>query len=88
MEFNRHAAPERLAAVGEALGAKPDGRAAVERVSDLNERIGIPPRLGPLGVTAEHVPLMAKDAMLSGNILVNPRPTQQADIEALYRAAL
>jgi len=31
---------------------------------------------------------MAKDAMLSGNILVNPRETQLQDIEALYRAAL
>jgi alcohol dehydrogenase class IV len=34
------------------------------------------------------IPNMAKDAMLSGNILVNPRPTAQPDIEALYKAAL
>ncbi|MGH2450631.1 MAG: iron-containing alcohol dehydrogenase [Candidatus Limnocylindria bacterium] len=88
MEYNRPAAGERLAAVAEALGAKRDGGAAVERIRRLNEEIGIPPRLGPLGVTPDHVPLMAADAMLSGNILVNPRPSQQADIEALYRAAL
>jgi len=31
---------------------------------------------------------MAKDAMLSGNILVNPRTTTQADIEALYTESL
>lgn len=88
MDFNRGAAPERYAEVGEALGAKREGRAAVERVFALNEEIAIPPRLGPLGVTEEVIPKMAADAMLSGNILVNPRPTQQADIEALYRAAL
>jgi alcohol dehydrogenase len=34
------------------------------------------------------IPSMAKDAMLSGNILVNPRTTTQPDIEALYKAAL
>jgi len=34
------------------------------------------------------IPNMAKDAMLSGNILVNPRTTTQPDIEALYKAAL
>ena len=30
---------------------------------------------------------MSKDAMQSGNILVNPRETKLDDIEALYRAA-
>jgi len=31
---------------------------------------------------------MTDDAMKSGNIAVNPRPTERADIVALYRAAL
>lgn len=88
MDFNRQAAPERLAAVGEALGAAKDGRAAVEHVFRLNEEIGIAQSLRAAGATEDAIPSMAKDAMLSGNILVNPRATEQKDIEALYRAAL
>lgn len=88
MDFNRQAAPERLAAVGEALGARKDGKAAVDHIARLNEEIGIPLGLRKVGVTEDAIPNMAKDAMLSGNILVNPRATEQKDIEALYRAAL
>ena len=88
MDFNRDAAPERLAVVGEALGAAKDGRAAVDHVFWLNEEIGIPKGLRTVGVSEDAIPSMAKDAMLSGNILVNPRETQLQDIEALYRAAL
>ena len=88
MEFNRSAAPDRYAAVGEALGATKDPKAAVDHIFRLNETIGIPMHLGPLGVDQGAIPSMAKDAMLSGNILVNPRTTTQSDIEALYKAAL
>jgi len=88
MDFNRSAAEDRLAAVGEAIGAGSDGKAAVSFVHRLNETIGIPARLGPLGVSADVIPSMAADAMLSGNILVNPRTTTRADVEALYRTAL
>jgi len=88
MEFNRTAAPDRYAAVGEALGTTADGAAAVRHVERLNETIGIPSGLRGLGVDEGAIPNMAADAMLSGNILVNPRSTTQPDIEALYRAAL
>ncbi len=88
MDFNRTAAPDRYAAVGEALGTKKDGKAAVEHVYRMNETIGIPGGLRGLGVDEGAIPSMAKDAMLSGNILVNPRTTTQPDIEALYRESL
>jgi alcohol dehydrogenase class IV len=88
MEFNRSAAPERFAGVGEALGVGKDGKAAVSFVHRLIEDIGIPRRLSECGVTGDKVPFMAKDAFQSGNIAVNPRPTTLADLEALYRAAL
>ena len=88
MEFNRPAAEPRLAEVGEALGVGRDAKAAIRRVIELSQETGIPPRLGPLGVTEAVIPSMTADAMLSGNILVNPRATTQADVEALYRQAL
>jgi alcohol dehydrogenase class IV len=88
MDFNRGAAEERYAEVGEALGVAKDARAAVKRVFALNEEIGIPSGLAKVGVSADLIPNMTKDAMLSGNIAVNPRTTTASDIEALYRAAL
>ncbi|HEU5288798.1 MAG TPA: iron-containing alcohol dehydrogenase [Candidatus Limnocylindria bacterium] len=88
MDFNRVAAEERYAQVGEALGVAKDAKAAVRRVFDLNAEIGIPAGLRTVGVTDDAIPNMTKDAMLSGNIAVNPRTTTAADVEALYRAAL
>lgn len=88
MDFNRIAAEERYAQVGEALGVAKDAKAAVKRVFDMNAEIGIPSGLRTVGVTDDAIQNMTKDAMLSGNIAVNPRTTTAADVEALYRAAL
>jgi alcohol dehydrogenase class IV len=87
MDFNRSAAPDAYAAVGEALGAKKDARAAVKWIFSLNERIGIKPTLSAYGAAADAIPNMARDAIQSGNVLVNPRETKLQDIESLYRAA-
>ena len=88
MDFNRTAAPERYAAVGEAMGAGKDAKASVRATFDLLENVGIGKRLSEYGVTDDKIAPMAKDAIQSGNIAVNPRTTTLADIEALYRAAL
>lgn len=88
MDFNRVAAPERYAAVGEAMGVGRDAAASVRRTVELLEETGIPAHLSEHGVTEDKIPLMAKDAIQSGNIAVNPRETTLADLEALYRAAL
>ena len=42
----------------------------------------------PHGVTEDKIPLMAEDAMKSGNIAVNPRSSVIGDIITLYRKAL
>ena len=86
--FNRSAAVERFEGVAEAMGLRRDSQAAVDRVFRLVEEVGIPKRLAECGVSEDKIPLMAKDAIQSGNVAVNPRATTLADIEALYRAAL
>ncbi|MGH2379238.1 MAG: NAD-dependent alcohol dehydrogenase, partial [Candidatus Limnocylindria bacterium] len=88
MEFNRSAAADKFATIASAMDAGKNGAAAVRRTHDLIGEIGIPKRLSDCGVTHDKIPLMAKDAMLSGNVLVNPRSTTHTDIEALYNAAL
>lgn len=60
----------------------------VEEIKKLNVDCGIPDSLSVVGVKAEMIPDMAKDAMKSGNILVNPRQSTLKDIIALYEKAL
>jgi alcohol dehydrogenase class IV len=88
MDFNRTAAPERYAEVGEAMGAGKDAKASVKATFELLESVGIASHLSGYGMTEDKIEPMSKDAIQSGNIAVNPRPTALADIEALYRAAL
>jgi alcohol dehydrogenase len=61
---------------------------AVEAVKKLSKDVGIPENLVAYGVTEDKIPQMSKDAMLSGNIKVNPRVTKVADIENMYRLVL
>jgi alcohol dehydrogenase len=51
----------------------------------LNADLGIPASLSQVGVTEDKFEEMAKDAMTSGNIAVNPRQTTIQDIISLYR---
>lgn len=60
----------------------------VSELSELNKELGIPGKLSETGVTADKIDAMAKDAMKSGNIKVNPRHTTIDDIINLYNKAL
>ena len=88
MAFNRDAAREKFETLATAMGEKADARRAVDHAFRLNEEIGIPKRLRDVGVREDGIDRMTDDAMKSGNIAVNPRPTARDDIVALYRAAL
>lgn len=59
-----------------------------EALRKLNRELGIPESLHEAGVKENRIEAMAADAMKSGNILVNPRSTEQKDVEMLYRKAL
>ena len=41
-----------------------------------------------MGVTDAAIPQMAADAITSGNVAINPRPTTLEDITQLYRQAM
>ncbi len=55
---------------------------------ELNREVGIPDSLSAVGVTEDKIEAMAKDAMKSGNIAVNPRKSGLKEIIALYHAAM
>jgi len=81
--------------VAEALGVDTRGMtraqaaaASVDRVRELNRLLGIPDGLGSCGVTEADLPNLIADSMKSAGIRRNPRPTTEADIEAIYRQAM
>ena len=60
---------------------------AVEAVEALERDVEIPERLTEVGVKVEQIPILAEDAMKSGNIKVNPRKTTLNDVIDLYEAS-
>ena len=98
MEYTAPALPDRFKAIAEAFGLaiadKPAESAAqhfVEAVADFCERLRIPSLTGA-GIPADQVmalaPKMARDAIASGSVAVNPRVPTEGEIVELYRRAL
>ncbi len=94
MKFNVLGDPKKFADIAEALGEDIYGCTqleaaykAVEAVKGLLRDTGIPQTFREVGVKEDAFEAMAKDAMTSGNILVNPRTTTLMDIINLYKAA-
>ena len=93
---NMHAAMPLYAELGpiidpslESLGQQ--GRAAgfVDALARLSREAGVPQRLCEVGVGAEHLDLLASEAMKQERLLINnPCPITQADARRLYEAAL
>lgn len=82
--------PPIAVAMGEEVDGMPPERAserAVEAVQRLSRDVGIPEHLREVGVTRDAIPALATDAMKSGNVLVNPRPTTYDDIVELFEKA-
>ena len=62
--------------------------AAVNAVRKLSKDINIPEDFSEYHVDASQLDRMAKDALLSGNITVNPRKTTYEDVINLYKKTL
>ena len=94
MEFNVLGDPKKFSHIAEALGEDIYGLTeleaaykATEAIRKLSDDVEIPKTLKEVGVKEEAIEDMAKEAMTSGNILVNPRATKIEDIINLYRSA-
>ena len=94
MEYNLESCPERYAALALAVGVERRGRdarevgaEAIERIRDLNRRIGIPPSYVELGVAGDEAAIgeIAEAAMNDPCLAFNPRPSEYPDIEGLVR---
>jgi alcohol dehydrogenase class IV len=71
------------------LGQQAQARGFVERLASLSRAAGLPQRLCEVGVTADHLDLLASEAMKQERLLINnPCPISEADARRLYEAAL
>lgn len=95
MQFNIKSAPELFADIAEDMGEKLDGltllekaQKSVDAVRKLARDIGIPEDFSSFGVEHSQIDKMTKDALLSGNIAVNPRITKYDDVVGLYKQSI
>lgn len=95
MEFNSLAAPELFSDIAEDMGENLDGltlmeraQAAVNGVKKLSKDINIPSDFSTYNVDESQLDRMTKDALLSGNIAVNPRKTSYEDVIELYKKSI
>ncbi|MGL5447784.1 MAG: iron-containing alcohol dehydrogenase [Rhabdaerophilum sp.] len=64
------------------------GLAFADALQKLSTELKLPQRLREVGIAAEDLPMLARDAMKQTRLLVNnPRPIGEADALAIYRAA-
>jgi len=94
MAFNAPATPK-YARVAHLLGVASPGmsdaecrQAAVDRVGELMKAIGIPQRLGPLGVRAEDLYDIVEAALPSSSLKHNSRPLDAHDVRSILENAL
>jgi alcohol dehydrogenase class IV len=87
MAFNSGSADDKYDRLRRAMKLKPGADLAVA-LADLNARLGIPDRLGPLGVTAAMGDEVVRYALSDLAHFTNPRKTSRADYEHLFEAVL
>ena len=96
IRFNAVTAPEPYAELAPIAFPELVGLAVPEAASGfataleaLSARCGLPSGLHAVGITADDLPLLARDAMNQTRLLVNnPREVTEADARAIYEVAL
>ncbi|MCU0271141.1 MAG: iron-containing alcohol dehydrogenase [Acidimicrobiales bacterium] len=82
VRFNADAVPAEVARIGSVLGGD-----AAEAIEALVERLGLPTRLGDVGVDEADLEAVARLSQSNGNVRANPRPVGEDDALAILRAA-
>lgn len=95
MRFNHLANPRKFARIAEIFGEKTAGLSveeaaalSVSAIEKLKLDVGITAKLSNFGVTEGRFDEIVDEAMLSGNVPVNPRQPTKDDMKALLRAEL
>lgn len=87
MKFNYAGCEEKFDHMARVLGAK-SGADLPEFLFELNDKVGIPRRLGDIGVKEEHLEPLADLAIADFAHPNNPKPCTREDFLRLYKEAL
>jgi maleylacetate reductase len=86
LEWNEPVNGGRQRAIAERLGRA--GARACDAMRDFVRSLGLPLRLGEIGITAERIPELARQYNGTGPISTNPRPVRDAhDLEEILALA-
>ena len=86
MRYNADTCPAQMAEIAAALGQP--GRNAADQVEALIASLGLPTRIGQLGLARERLPVIAQKAMANPWVHTNPRKiSDAAQLEALLQQA-
>lgn len=95
VRFNAEADPAPFAVIAANLGIAdtraPELESALalaDHLQALAHRVGVPRGLADLGVLDTDVPVLARNAMADACITTNPRAADEAQLQALFRAAM
>ncbi|MCX8562788.1 iron-containing alcohol dehydrogenase [Mycolicibacterium mucogenicum] len=95
VRFNAEADPAPFATIAACLGIAdqraPELESALalaDRLQELARQVGVPHGLAELGVHDTDVPVLAHNALQDACLTTNPRPIDEAQLRALFRAAL
>jgi alcohol dehydrogenase class IV len=95
VRFNAEADPAPFATIAACLGiadtrapALESALALADHLQDLARQVGVPRGLGELGVHDTDVDVLARNALADACITTNPRAADEAQLRALFRAAM
>lgn len=89
MQFNIGGFEDRFRRMARALDLRDEtGAGVVKFLFDLNSRIGIPHKLGDIGVQQQHIETLSDLAYADFAHPNNPKPVTKADFKQLYQTAL
>ncbi|PLS17344.1 alcohol dehydrogenase [Bacillus sp. M6-12] len=95
MAFNVIGNVDKFAEIAEIFGENVEGLSkreaaerSVEAIRKLNHDVGITQTLSDFGLKEEHLDFIVEEAMLSGNVAVNPRKPTLEDLKNICRAAM
>ena len=88
MRFNADAARDKLEELARVTGAGSTADAFISWLTRLKTEIGIPARLGAVGMKPEHVPPLVAVAIKDTCHQTNPRPCTEADFERIFTGAM
>ena len=95
VRFNAEADPAPFATIAACLGiadqrapALESALALADRLQSLARQVGVPRGLADIGVREEDLPRLATTALQDACMSTNPRPADEAQMQALFRAAM